>query len=121
MLQGSLSETTRTCGKPGCCCHRGERHGPHTYLTFKTPEGRSSAVYVPAYGLREAQAGVRAWARFWTLAGQLAAQNRDEAVARWRAARHGRSRRDAPTRGDGLGHILDKGQQIGTARKAVKT
>ena len=101
MLQGSLSETTRTCGSPGCRCQRGERHGPHTYLTFKTPEGRSSAVYVPAHWLREAQAGVRAWARFWTLAGELAAQNRDEAVARWRAARPGRRRRQAPTRRSG--------------------
>jgi hypothetical protein len=97
MLQGSLAETTRTCGTPGCRCHRGERHGPHTYLSFKTPEGRSSAVYVPAARVREAQAGVQAWARFWTLAVQLAAQNRTEAVARWRAARRDTRRRQAPT------------------------
>lgn len=98
MLQGSLSETTRTCGRPGCRCHRGERHGPHTYLTFKTPEGRSSAVYVPAAARREAQAGVAAWARFWTLAVQLATQNRQAAVARWRQPGRRRHRRgDAPT------------------------
>jgi len=46
MLQGSLAETTRTCGTPGCRCHRGERHGPHTYLSFKTPEGRSIVEFV---------------------------------------------------------------------------
>lgn len=89
MLQGSLSETTRTCGRAGCRCQRGERHGPHTYLTFKTPEGRSSAVYVPAHGLAEARRGVEAWKRLWELAVELAGRNRDAAVARWRARGRG--------------------------------
>jgi hypothetical protein len=87
MVQGSLSDTTRTCGRPGCRCHLGERHGPHTYLTFKTPEGRSSSVYVPAAARDEARQGVAAWTEFWRMAVQLAAHNRDAAVARWRAAR----------------------------------
>jgi hypothetical protein len=91
MLQGSLSQTTRTCGNPGCRCHRGVRHGPHTYLTFKTPDGRSSGVYVRAARVREAQAGVAAWGRFWQCAVQLATLNRQAAVARWRGA--GRPRR----------------------------
>ena len=99
MLQGSLSETTRTCGRPGCRCQRGERHGPHTYLTFKTPERRSSAVYVPAACVPEAQVGVAAWNQFWILAVTLATQNRQAAVARWRAGRRGPARRrHAPTR-----------------------
>jgi hypothetical protein len=86
MLQGSLSQTTRTCGTPGCHCHRGQRHGPHTYLTFKTPEGRSSGVYVPVHGLEEARQGVAAWQRFRQLAAQIAGDNRTAAVARWREA-----------------------------------
>jgi len=94
MLQGSLSETTRTCGRSGCRCQRGERHGPHTYVSFKTPEGRSSSVYVPAQRVREAQAGVEAWKRFWEVAVELAARNRDVAVAHWREGGRG----DAPTR-----------------------
>lgn len=98
MLQGSLSETTRTCGRPGCRCQQGQRHGPHTYLTFKTPEGRSSAVYVPATGVQEARAGVAAWKRFWRLAVDLAARNREAARARWRGARLGQRRGHAATR-----------------------
>jgi len=94
MLQGSLSETTRTCGRAGCRCQRGERHGPHTYLSFKTPEGRSSSVYVPAAHVDEARAGTEAWKRFWELAVELAAHNRDAAVSRWR----GGGRGDATTR-----------------------
>ena len=98
MLQGSLSATTRTCGQPGCRCQQGQRHGPHTYLTFKTAEGRSSAVYVPAVGVREAQAGVAAWKRFWVLAAELAALNREAARARWREARRERGGAHVPTR-----------------------
>ncbi len=98
MLQGTLSQTTRTCGNPGCRCHRGDRHGPHTYLTFKTPDGRSSGVYVPAARVRDAQAGVAAWGLFWTVAVQLATRNRQAAVARWRAARRGRRRHGATGR-----------------------
>jgi len=95
MLQGSLSATTRTCGNPGCHCQQGARHGPHTYLTFKTPEGRSSAVYVPVARVAEAQAGVEAWKRFWAVAGALAADNRARAGARWRRGRPRQRRRDA--------------------------
>lgn len=98
MLQGSFSQTTRTCGNPTCRCHRGQRHGPHTYLTFKTSEGRSSAVYVPAECLPDAQTGVAAWNDFWELAVALAAENRERAVARWRAGRWPRRRGAAPRR-----------------------
>lgn len=99
MLQGSLSATTRTCGSPTCRCQRGERHGPHTYLTFKTPEGRSSAVYVPADCVPDAQAGVAAWTWFWELAVELSTRNRAVAAARWRAGRRRQARRrHAPTR-----------------------
>lgn len=97
MLQGSLSETTRTCGRPGCGCQQGQRHGPHTYLTFKTPEGRSSALYVPADCVADAEAGVAAWKAFWTVAVEVAALNREAARARWRAAGRRRRRRDATT------------------------
>jgi len=92
MLQGSLSQTTRTCGRPGCRCQRGERHGPHTYLTFKTSDGRSSAVYVPAPAVADARRGVVAWAKFWELAVRIAADNRQAAVERWRVT-HTRARR----------------------------
>ena len=98
MLQGSLSQTTRTCGRKGCRCQRGERHGPHTYLTFKTPEGRSSGVYVPSAAVGEVQEGMAAWKRFWDLAVELSADNRQEAVKRWRAAKQQTRRSHAQTR-----------------------
>jgi hypothetical protein len=80
MLQGSLSQTTRTCGRPNCRCHRGERHGPHTYLTFKTADGRSSALYVPPSELATFRKAVAAWARFWCIGVRLAEVNRQQVV-----------------------------------------
>ena len=78
MLQGSLSVTTRTCGRANCRCHRGERHGPHTYLTFRTETGRSSSLYVPAAERKRFEQGVAAWDRLWTLATQLSQLNREQ-------------------------------------------
>ena len=87
MLQGSISETTRTCGRPTCRCHRGHRHGPHTYLTFRTPKGRSSSLYVPVAERERVRQGVADWKRFWDLATELAQLNREQIVAQRKAAR----------------------------------
>lgn len=84
MLQGTLSQTTRTCGTPGCRCHQGERHGPHTYLTFKTAQGRSNGLYVPQVELERFEEGVASWKRFWELATRIAADNRERIAARRR-------------------------------------
>jgi hypothetical protein len=93
MIQGSFSETTRTCGREGCRCQRGERHGPHTYLTFRTADGRSSSRYVPKAELKHVAQGVAAWQQFWEIATALAAENR-EAIGRIPPTRS-RSLRDA--------------------------
>lgn len=96
MVQGSISETTRTCGRPGCRCHRGERHGPHTYITFRAADGRSAALYVPEAvrdGVREA---TDAWREFWDVAGTLAAENRAKLLAPKK--RVGRPRRERHAR-----------------------
>lgn len=77
MVQGSFSQTFRTCGTPGCRCHRGEKHGPHTYLTFRTPKGRYTSLYVPQSELARFQEAVGAWNRFKELAAELARENRE--------------------------------------------
>lgn len=87
MLQGSLSRTFRTCGTPGCHCHTGQKHGPHTYFVFKRDNGRSSSVYVPQRDIERFAAGVKAWKRFLEVASKLAAQNRQEIVDERRAQR----------------------------------
>ncbi|MPY90239.1 MAG: hypothetical protein GEU99_20235 [Luteitalea sp.] len=37
ILRASLIERFTQCGKPGCQCLRGEKHGPATYLTVSYP------------------------------------------------------------------------------------
>lgn len=87
MVQGGLSETTRTCGTPGCHCHQGQRHGPHLYLTFRTPDGRSSALYVPRPAERTVRRAVRAWAAFWETGVALSHLNRAALRQRLRQGR----------------------------------
>jgi len=94
MVQGSFSQTFRTCKTPNCRCQRGEKHGPHTYLTFRTPQGRSTSLYVPQAQIPDFRQAVEAWNEFWDLAKELAHENRQRLAQR----RPGRPRRSADAR-----------------------
>jgi hypothetical protein len=45
-LRGALLSEGRRCSSERCRCHRGELHGPYTYLAVYL-EGRSRTIYVP--------------------------------------------------------------------------
>ena len=47
VLRASLIERLTQCGKPGCKCMRGEKHGPAYYLTVSYAKGKTRQVYVP--------------------------------------------------------------------------
>jgi hypothetical protein len=49
VLRASLIERLTQCGKPGCKCMRGEKHGPSYYLTVSYAKGRTRQVYVPKH------------------------------------------------------------------------
>ena len=55
VLQASLVQIAKHCGRPGCHCQRGEKHIGH-YLTFKEA-GKTRTVYVPQDLVEE----VRQW------------------------------------------------------------
>jgi hypothetical protein len=46
-LQGALQHQMRQCGRPGCRCATGERHGPYLYLAVRVGP-RTRLLYVPA-------------------------------------------------------------------------
>lgn len=46
VVGGSLVKQYVVCGKPGCRCERGQKHGPLYYLYWKE-QGRSRSLYVP--------------------------------------------------------------------------
>ena len=47
VLDGTLTEQARRCGRPGCGCADGAPHGPYAYFPPR-PAGRGRARYVPA-------------------------------------------------------------------------
>ncbi len=79
-IQGGLSKTTRTCGNKKCSCHSdpAKRHGPNLYLTFRTPDRRSSGFYIPRDHEEQVHEAVVAWAKLWEALVDYAAINREE-------------------------------------------
>src|SRR5215471_18604512 len=75
-LFGTLSETYRTCGQPGCRCHQGQKHGPHLYMSFRGEDGKTTGYYVPQALAEEVRAGVGAWHELQDLLKRLAEGNR---------------------------------------------
>lgn len=75
ILFGTLSSTYRTCGKPTCICHRGERHGPYLHVSYRA-DGRTQGFNVPGSLQAQVADGVEAWKRFQAIARELAEHNR---------------------------------------------
>jgi hypothetical protein len=97
MVRGSLSSSTRTCGKPTCPCHTdpARRHGPNLYFTWRE-EAQARALYVPPEFADQARTAQAAWVRYWEIGCQLAALNREDLHKRWtRARRAGAARRSS--------------------------
>jgi len=80
-LFGSLSETYRTCGRPGCRCHQGHKHGPHLYVSFRGPEG-TTGYYVPQHRAAAMREGAEAWQELQQVLRQVAELNRQRLWAR---------------------------------------
>src|SRR6266849_8319097 len=74
---GSVAETYRTCGQPDCRCKKGEKHGPHLYISFRGQEGKTTGYYVPQALSAAVRDGVEAWKQFQALARELAELNRE--------------------------------------------
>ena len=82
MLFGTLSETSRTCGQPGCRCHHGgPKHGPHLQVSYRGETGKTTGYHVPQPLADRVRDGVAAWERFQAGARALAELNREHA---WR-------------------------------------
>ena len=56
LMKGSLVQRATRCGRPGCKCARGEKHGPYLYVSVFRG-GRTRSVYVP----RHLESEVRRW------------------------------------------------------------
>ena len=77
-LLGSLSETYRRCGNPKCHCHRGgPKHGPHLYVSYRGPKGKTTGYYVPESAHASVRKGVEAWSRIQAYLRELGMANKE--------------------------------------------
>jgi len=67
ILRASLIERFTQCGKAGCKCRQGRKHGPAYYLTVSYAKGRTRQVYVPKDLRPLAEKWVRNYHRAMTL------------------------------------------------------
>jgi hypothetical protein len=66
LLRASFVERFTTCGKPNCCCGRGERHGPFYYLTAGLQAGQVRKFLLKSPEQQTvARQGVTAYQAFW--------------------------------------------------------
>jgi hypothetical protein len=86
MLQGTLVALYRKCGKKGCHCERGEKHGPAYCLSYKE-DGVTQMVYIPATRLKEVKKAMEAFSRYWELGVKLSRLNLEQIGLRRRDVR----------------------------------
>lgn len=80
-LFGTISETYRTCGTPGCSCHRkGPKHGPHLYVSYRGQKGKTTGYYVPKSVQAEVRAGIEAWSQLQDRFRQVAQLNKERLI-----------------------------------------
>jgi Family of unknown function (DUF6788) len=75
-LQGSLFVRYGVCGKPGCACRQGARHGPYYVLSTRSG-GRGRFSYLEARRVEEARSLVARSRAFRAGLRRLRAVNRD--------------------------------------------
>lgn len=84
---GTLSETYRACGSPGCRCHGpGPKHGPYLTVSYRDA-GKTTGYSVPKdaeTGIRE---GIEAWRDLQQCLRELAEINKDHVLERARSER----------------------------------
>lgn len=85
---GTLSETYRTCGTPGChCSGAGPKHGPHLYVSYRGNEGKTTGYYVPTAAHADIRAGVAAWQTMQQQLRELADLTKERVLDRARERR----------------------------------
>ena len=80
-LLGSLSETYRRCGNRKCRCHAGgPKHGPHLYVSYRGPAGKTTGYYVPEVAHASVRNGILAWSRIQASLRELGIANKEQLI-----------------------------------------
>lgn len=85
---GTLSETYRACGTPGCRCHGpGPKHGPYMTVSYRSVEGKTTGFSVPKGAESDIREGIAAWRTLQECLRELADENKEIVLESARAKR----------------------------------
>lgn len=87
-LFGTLSETYRACGSPGCRRHGpGPKHGPYLTISYRSDAGKTTGYSVPKGAETAVREGVEAWRTLQQCLRELADVNKERVLESARAER----------------------------------
>lgn len=66
ILRASLITRFTSCGKPGCKCMRGEKHGPSYLLSVTVAQGKTRQMYVRQQDVQQVKRLIENYDKFWT-------------------------------------------------------
>ena len=65
ILRASLITRYTKCGKPGCKCMRGEKHGPSYSVSVTMAAGKTKQLYVRKEDLKTVQKWINNYDKMW--------------------------------------------------------
>lgn len=77
ILRGSIIESYKKCGKPGCKCENGIGHGPKHSMTINFPKRRPEHDYIPLEYVTQVKEYVSNYHQFKDIIEQICAINRE--------------------------------------------
>lgn len=77
ILRGSIVESYKKCGKPGCKCEKGIGHGPKHSITINFPKRRPENDYIPLEYVTQVKEYVSNYHQFKDIIEQICAINRE--------------------------------------------
>ena len=73
-IRGSFFQRYSTCSRPSCACHRGQRHGPRSYVVVTVGRAQKQ-YYVPQDQVPTVREGVRQYRRLLAILDRITAIN----------------------------------------------
>lgn len=65
ILRASLITRYTTCGKPGCKCMRGDKHGPSYTVSVTVAPGKTRQMYVRKHDVEKVKAWIDNYDKVW--------------------------------------------------------
>ncbi len=77
IIRGSITESYKKCGKPGCKCENGIGHGPKYSMTINFPKQKPEHDYIPLDSITQVKEYVANYHQFKEIVEQICVINRE--------------------------------------------